>query len=339
MNILSLFDGMSCGQLALQRAGIKVDNYYASEIDKYAIQVTQTNFPNTMQIGDVQGLIVEDGWIFHNQNNDPINNGGSFKNNIDLLIGGSPCQGFSFAGKQLNFEDPRSKLFFEYVRILKEVKPKYFLLENVRMKKESQDIISEYLGVQPVIINSNLLSAQNRHRLYWVGKWNGEKYEQVHIDQPEDKGILLKDILEQGVVDRDKSHCLDANYFKGTNIEQYIKKGIRQIAFTERRSEEGKRIRKEFMKKFGRDFSPRRAKEMVARDDGKMNCLTATFSIKEHTLIDEKLFYRKLTPIECERLQTVKDNYTNHVSNSQRYKMLGNGWTIDVISHIFKNLN
>ena len=141
---------------------------------------------------------------------------------IDLVIGGSPCQGFSFAGNQLNFDDPRSKLFFDFVRVLKILKPKYFLLENVRMKKESQDIISEYLGVEPVAINSNLVSAQNRHRLYWTN---------IPFDIPEDKGIILADILEDGVTDREKSHCLDANYFKGGNLKSYFEKHRRQLVF------------------------------------------------------------------------------------------------------------
>lgn len=243
------------------------------------------------------------------------------------------CQGFSFAGKQLNFDDPRSKLFFEFVRILNELKvinPNIkFLLENVKMKKEYQDIISEHLGIQPIEINSNLVSAQNRKRLYWTNISD--------IKQPENKNILLKDILELGVIDRDESFCLDANYWKGTTLEQYLLKNRRQIVFTEKRTEEAKLIRKEYMK-LGRDFSPRRGKELVAREDGKCNCLTTSLT-KEHILLDESNNFRKLTPIECERLQTVPDNYTNFVSNTQRYKMLGNGWTIDIIAHIFKNLN
>jgi len=318
MNVLSLFDGMSCGQIALDRLGIKVDNYFASEIDKYAIKVTQHNYPNTKQFGNVLDIK------------------GCDLPKIDLLIGGSPCQGFSFAGKQLNFEDSRSKLFFEFVRLKNELKPKYFLLENVRMKKEYQDVISKQLGINPIMINSNLVSAQNRNRLYWTNI--------PGLKQPNDRNVYLANIIESGVVDRDKSYCIDANYWKGTNIEQYIKKSRRQVvfelpvAFTERRTEEAKRIRREYQLKYCRDFSPRRGKEMVARIDGKMNCLTSTYSMKEHTLIDEKINYRKLTPIECERLQTVPDNYTNKVSNSQRYKMIGNGWTVDVIAHIFKGL-
>lgn len=174
INVLSLFDGMSCGQLALQRAGIKVKNYYASEIDKYAIKVTMKNFSNTIQVGDITKL-----------------KGSNFPH-IHLLMGGSPCQGFSFAGKQLNFNDPRSALFFEYVRLLKEVKPDYFLLENVRMKQEYQDVINEALGVKPVMINSALVSAQNRVRLYWSNI--------PGITQPEDKGIMLKDIIEHDTI-------------------------------------------------------------------------------------------------------------------------------------------
>lgn len=317
MNVLSTFNGMGCIWIALDKLGIKVDKRYSSEIDKYANQVNDKNYPDTIQLGDVTKVKAE------------------VLEPIDLLVGGSPCQGFSFAGKQLNFDDPRSKLFFEFVRLLKECKPKYFLLENVKMKKEYQQVITDILGVEPILINSALLSAQNRQRLYWTNI--------PGITQPKDKGILLADIIESGVVDRDKSYCIDANYWKGTTIEQYINKARRQVvfeatAFTERRTEEAKRIRREYKQKHGRDFSPRRGKEMVARTDGKMNCLTATYSMKEHTLLDEKINYRKLTPIECERLQTVPDGYTNCVSNTQRYRMLGNGWTVDVIAHILNGL-
>lgn len=313
MNVLSVFDGMSCGQLALQRAGIKVDTYYASEIDKPAIQVTTRNFPNTVQLGDVTGVK------------------GSSLQPIDLVIGGSPCQGFSFAGKQLNFEDPRSKLFFEFVRLRNECKPRFFLLENVVMKKEYQDTISNLLGCEPIKINSALVSAQNRKRLYWTNIPN--------VTQPTDKGILLPDILESGVVDRDKSYCIDATYHKGGSdgLKAYLLKSRRQVVFTERRTEDAKAIRREYAR-FGKDFSPRRAKELVPREDGKCNCITTALT-KEHILLDEQNYFRKLTPVECERLQTVPDNYTAGVSNTQRYKMLGNGWTVDVIAHIFKDLD
>lgn len=343
MNVLSLFDGMSCGMIALDRADIKVDNYYASEIDKYAMQVSKDNYPQIQQLGSIIDLTREELLAL---------------GPIDVLIGGSPCQGFSVAGKmkgsqtkegidvtslaqylelkELGFEfDGQSYLFWEYVRVWKIVKPKYFFLENVRVTKKWLPMFNEAMGVEPIMINSALVSAQNRQRYYWTNI--------PSVTQPEDRGILLKDIIETGVVDRNKSYCIDANYWKGTTIEQYIKKARRQVvfeaqAFTERRTEEAKRIRREYREKYGRDFSPRRGKEMVLRDDGKMNCLTATYSMKEHVLIDETINYRKLTPIECERLQTVPDNYTQFVSNSQRYRMLGNGWTVDVVAHIFKNL-
>jgi site-specific DNA-cytosine methylase len=318
MNVLSLFNGMGCIWIALDRLGIKVDKRYVSETDRYANIVNDANYRDTIHLGDVTKVTTKG------------------LAPIDLIVGGSPCQGFSFAGKQLNFEDPRSKLFFEFVRIMNENPDALFLLENVKMKKEYQDVISRYLGVEPIEINSSRVSAQNRKRLYWTNI--------PGISQPEDREIYLSDIIESGLVDRDKSYCIDANYWKGTTIEQYIKKARRQVvfeaaAFTERRTEEAKKIRREYREKYGRDFSPRRGKEMVLREDGKMNCLTGTYSLKEHTLLDEKINYRKLTPIECERLQTVPDNYTNFVSNAQRYKMLGNGWTVDVIAHILKNID
>ena len=302
MNVLSLFDGMSCGQIALDKLGVKVDKYFASEIDKYAIKVAKANYPDTIHLGDVRDVKASD------------------LPEIDLLIGGSPCQGFSFAGKHLNFDDPRSALFFEYVRLLKELKPKYFLLENVRMKQDSQDIISEYLGVQPVAVNSNLVSAQNRYRLYWTN---------IPFDTPSDKGIVLKDILEHGVTDREKSHCIDANYFKGGNLKSYFEKHRRQLVF----SDEGLcHIGDADLK--GHGYNRR-----VYHPDGKSPSLCAASGGNlEPKIIADSTSWRKLTPIECERLQTVPDNYTNHVSNTQRYRMLGNGWTVDVITNILKGL-
>ena len=635
MNILSLFDGMSCGRLALDRLGIKVDKYYASEIDKYAIQVSSANYPDIIQIGDVCDVKGED------------------YPDIDLVLAGSPCQGFSFAGNQLAFDDPRSALFFEFDRILKEVKPKYFLLENEKMKKEFLDVISEQVGVEPILINSALVSAQNRLRYYWTNI--------PGVEQPEDRGIVLRDILEtepdekydisEAKVDRvlnakrgkgyfynedsekigtviagyhkeptdgsyieqhkpvkhternrrhlkmpdEKSLCMTATMYKGAGnngmtlvpmkpikvgmaVEEVkvrkhevdleklqqllrkakanVKKTNKQIAeetdlpitkvehwfrtdssfaipsddiwfklkevldikddsfdaqimefiyrdgvyestqrvyseegksptitasnkeqlievraLTEQRTEESKRIRKEHRQRTGKDWSPRGGKEMVPREDGKMNTLTTSltkshileikggalrgrqvsdddswtqqletrdddksnalttvqkdsvvvstkpnqinpskkasgkqpymqdrvfheegkshaltasfadrtnvgtskkpnkaFDISREELKDnerqrrvyetngksptvlarsdspkitedvENLHWRKLTPLECERLQTVPDNYTNHVSNTQRYKMLGNGWTIEVIAHILKGI-
>ena len=391
INVLSLFDGMSCGQIALNKLGIDYDKYFACEIDKYAMQVTQHNFPDTIQLGDVQFVTKE---TF-----------GTHK--IDLVIGGSPCQGFSFAGKQLNFEDPRSALFFEFVRLVKELKPKYFLLENVKMKKEYQNVITQYMGVEPIEINSSLVSAQTRKRLYWTNIPN--------VIQPEDKGIVLKDIIESGyvddrMVDKGKSYCLTARYSGAVwwnsierkqrtmiSLEQVdnklrhkeaTKKGYAEAgegegldltfpesktrrgramkdksncltaaghemgvvvkSYREVRTEAAKKARKEHRDRTGEDFTPFRAKEIVFRDDEKVGTVTPSLS-NDHKIsieTDNKLVWRKLTPLECERLQTVPDGYSlvlddngkQLVSDSQRYKMLGNGWTIDVITHIIKNM-
>lgn len=359
MNVLSLFDGMSCGQIALERAGIKVDNYFASEIDKYAMQVTQSHYPNTVQLGNI--LEWKD-WKLPK---------------IGLLIGGSPCQGFSNAGKGLNFDDPRSKLFFTYVDILNELKQRNsslkFMLENVKMKQIWKDIITEQVGVEPVLINSALVSAQNRKRLYWTN---------FPVSQPEDKGIMLEDIIENGEVDRNKSYTIDANYFKGGNPRSYFEDGKRQLVFgaairnqvTKRGVEEQLNVRKDgksncvvpthsnklngvyipvnlylsdkeieevAKKKAAKTFASGKSEGSIQFPQAlnrKSLCLLAGGTTGNHrttNVIDDNVGYRKLTPIECERLQTVEDNWTSMVSNTQRYKMLGNGWTIDVVAHIF----
>ena len=315
MRVLSLFDGMSCGQIALKKAGIPVTKYFASEIDKHAIKVTQANFPDTIQLGSVTGVTTDQ------------------VGEIDLLIGGSPCQGFSFAGKNLNFDDPRSKLFFEYVRLLKELKPKYFLMENVRMSKKSQDIISEHLGVEPIVINSNLVSAQNRHRLYWTN---------IPFDIPTDKGIVLSDIIEGGVVDREKSHCLDANYFKGGNLKSYFRKNRRQLVFDSQdalfcASIVGRKINPETGKRDDNNPNLPMVQRLEIQSEGHIKTGALNTVQKTNVLTDTKR-WRNLTPLECERLQTVPEGYTNHVSNTQRFRMLGNGWTVDVIKSIFGGL-
>ena len=467
MKVLSLFDGISAGQLALQRAGIAVDAYYASEVDKYAISVTQNAYPNTIQLGDVTKWREWDiPW-----------------GEIDLVIGGSPCQGFSFAGKQLNFDDPRSALFFVFVDICHRVaddNPKMrFMLENVRMKKEYQDVISGYFGVQPIPINSSLVSAQNRYRLYWTNIPN--------VTQPEDRGILLKDIIQHDVrlnmfntynndlipTDMDafsnrrvaectesnkdiiddiciidsynnkvyndksptittrvsasnlthlvkkenmvviddkyylsteaidymsrlrngkprweyhknnldgKAACLTANMHKGvpygvlriTGARQtgrYIVDGKRadhtvdsMKGLTEQRIElrkDGKSncltsvqkdslvgvlIVPEATKKGYVEVQPNEGVDLTfpnsktrrgRRMEDKSNCLTATNY--DYCWYDGYIC-RKLTPIECERLQTFPDNWTEGISDTQRYKALGNSWTVDVVTHIFKNL-
>jgi DNA (cytosine-5)-methyltransferase 3A len=267
MNVLSLFDGMSCGQIALNRAGIKYDQYYASEIDKYAIQVTQDNYPNTIQLGDITKIDV------------------SKLPKIDLVIGGSPCQSFSNAGSRTGFNG-KSGLFWEFIRILNETNPAYFLLENVKMKKEWEQIITNKMNVMPIEINSSLVSAQNRTRLYWTNIPN--------ITQPKDKNILISDIIE--------------DYCK-TKVMPLAQRG---------RYENGKIVQKyEFNK------------------TNKSNALT-TVQKDTLVLINDKI--RKLTVLECKRLQTVPDDYIMNVPKTQAYKMLGNGWTVDVICHILKNI-
>ncbi len=299
ISVLSLFDGISAGRLALDRVGIQADKYYASEIDKYAIQVSQKNWSDIIQIGDVTKVK------------------GADYSDVDLLIGGSPCQSFAYSGDGSGF-DGKSGLFFEYVRILnelKEINPNIlFLLENVKMKKEWSDIITAELGVDFIKINSFLLSGQSRNRLYWTNIPN--------VTQPEDKGIRLKDILEENVhekyfysekamyyfdrsevnkrytnfKDNKKSTCLLANFCKGPPYNIYVD------------------LNKEYCK--GKSY----------------------FSLCYNENVFQNNLIRRLTPIECEVLQTLPRNYTEGVSDTQRYKQIGNGWTVDVISHIFKGL-
>ncbi len=306
MNVLSLFDGMSCGQIALNQLGIKYNNYFASEIDKYAIQVTQKNYPNTKQIGSVTEVKGE---------NLP---------KIDLLFGGSPCQSFSRAGDGSGF-DGKSKLFWEFIRVLKETKPTYFLLENVVMKKEWEDVITKELGVSPVIVNSSLVSAQNRKRLYWTNIPN--------VTQPNDKGILLKDVLDL-VVD-DKYYLTEKGTSYITNNERLKKK------FTALNGGKTLTLMSQYNQSKNGTFLCVDGNGRI--DSEKTGTLTQryykgveNYGSNPFLLTNHK--FRKLTPIECERLQTVPENYTYCVSDTQRYKMLGNGWTVDVITHILKNI-
>tara|TARA_B100000902_G_scaffold86482_1_gene90694 strand:- start:1859 stop:3193 length:1335 start_codon:yes stop_codon:yes gene_type:complete len=438
MNVLSLFDGMSCGRLALERAGFPITNYYASEIDKYAIQVARDNFPDTVHLGDVTGIRTKNQMLVI-----PHEHGNGHQR-IDLLLGGSPCQGFSFAGKQLNFNDERSKLFFEYVRLLKELKPRWFLLENVPMKQEFQDVISEHLGVKPVRLNSNIVSAQNRDRLYWTN---------IPVKSfPENKRIYLKDILQdvaeigeehyhsmksvaymergndkwkqagsrradgyEQTPETEKSFTLTANMHKGVPYNYF--KETRQMSFDFHEPEtksglimagqadlkghdynrrvyhpdgkaptlaansggnlepkimqvprgknqggikanDGKvptmsgsaweqnnfvvgRIVNRRLDESGTrrddDKSVPFTQKVETRTDDKSNCLTTVE--KDNVVVNpDELRWRKLTPIECERLQTVPDNYTKCVSNTQRYRMLGNGWTVDIICHLLEGM-
>ena len=328
MRILSLFDGISCGKVALERAGIPVDEYIAYEIDKSAIQISKKNHPDIMQRGDVTKADFTE------------------YEGFDLVMGGSPCQGFSIAGKQLNFEDPRSKLFFEFWRAIKEVKPKYFLLENVKMKKEYQDIISEYLGVEPIEINSSLVSAQNRKRLYWTN------IPEVKI--PEDRGIMLKDIVhENRPGDSEDLTPYKVPFDKTLKIiEKEVQAG--KVGYF-RKDSQANRVYSIHGKavtlcgeadggaaKMGQylfgcitpDRVDKRQRGQRFNEGDKFYTLTA--QDQHGVLIDG--YIRKLTPIECERLQTLPDGYTAGVSDAKRYKALGNGWTVDVISHILKHI-
>lgn len=278
MNILSLFDGMSCSQLALNKAEIRYNNFYASEIDKFAIQVTQKNYPNTIQLGDIRSVKAEN------------------IGEIDLMLGGSPCQGFSRAGKGLNFKDPRSVLFFEFVRLLAEVKPRYFLFENVKMKKEWQHIITCFLDEVPVDINSSIVSAQNRVRTYWTN---------LPIKKIIDEGINLIDIFDyhtQSEWEKKMQVKLGSKDFK----TPYIKID-----------------RKGNLKK-----SQNKASCVCGGHRGDGNHSDMDLIMLQNGTV------RRYSPIECERLQTVPDNYTDCVSNTQRYKMLGNGWTVNVIAQL-----
>ena len=413
MNVLSLFDGMSCGQQALERNGIKVDNYFASEIDNYAIKVTMANYPNTKQLGSVVGV---DGYSLPK---------------IDLLIGGSPCQSFSFAGrrkgmstkdeqeivtldhylelKNEGFEfEGQSYLFWEYMRLLNEVKPKYFILENVEMGEHWEKVLSKAIGVHGIHINSSLVSAQNRKRIYWtniglepMGLFG---FPESIIEQPKDKGIILKDILEDEVDERfilsDKIQkrfkitAKDSNVIGSTKGEENTRLGNRdevygldgkvgclnatdykqpkQIMCYDMSNEDNKMgdfisdsinneksttIDASYYKGFGvRNGKCRQvvvgeryvkqmneSKESGGQQPYQQNRVYDTDGISPALCAnlggDRSYFVnlpkiRRLTPIECERLQTVKDDYTNHVSISQRYKMLGNGFTVDVICHI-----
>lgn len=373
MIVLSLFDGMSCGQLALSRVGIEPTKYFASEIDKYAIKVTQTNFPDTIQLGDVTKLSTRNGNLLV----------GEVEYKIDLLIGGFPCQSFSFSGKGLGFEDDRGKLFFEVVRLLKELNPRYFLFENVKMKKEHEAYINSQIGVSPTLINSSLVSAQNRQRLYWTNIPN--------VTQPVDLGITFKDIMEKEatnvyrVTDKmmawinkdekrrnklkiynkdtnEKMQMLEASHCKGISnqrcfmIEDPLACRLvgRRLDENGTRKDYDKTLKIEQIVEINENECKTNTLTTVQKDNvilyeiphgynkggerfiDKFPTLRA--ATKSNYAIKSELVYRYITPIECERLQTIPDNYTSSVSNTQRYKMLGNGWTVDIIAHIFKGM-
>jgi DNA (cytosine-5)-methyltransferase 3A len=348
MNILSLFDGISCARVALERAGIIVDKYYSCEIDKYAQQIAFKNYPDTIQLGDVKN----------------IRNNSEFvaTEKIDLLIGGSPCQDLSIAkNNREGLKGSRSGLFWEYVRILKAVKPKYFVLENVAsMSKEAKETITKALGVEPIMINAVLVSAQNRKRLFWVGKLVGDKYKQVEISQPEDRGIILKDILENGIsaeysrkygiknYGKEKSQTINASDWRGINRNQtqtcvvdeksyclpatYYKENVKSLF---KREKTGLTVRVGKLNEKGgqgdRVYSPIGKSVTLSANGGGRGAKTGLYET-------EKGFARKLTAVECERLQCLPDNFSAGISNTQRLKCLGNAFNVEVVAHILKNL-
>lgn len=360
MNILSLFDGISCAQIALERAGIKFDKYFSSEIDKYAIKITQSNYPDTIQLGDIKNWREWD--IDFSK--------------IDYLFAGFPCQSWSLSGKQKGDNDPRGALVHVLIEIWQETKKHnpnlIYLFENVKMKKEFMDYIDSLFGVEHIEINSSLVSAQNRKRIYYTNI--------PDIKQPKDKKIYLADILETGITDRDKSYCIDANYFKGGNLKSYFEKHRRQLIFSKeglchvgdadvRGFDSNKRVyhprgksptvtscsgenrepkilcgawRGRYVVDGKRQDSKMKTaglttQRLEVRQDGKTNALTTVQ--KDNSIVDiNDLTWRKLTPLEYERLQTIPDLYTSYVSNSQRYKAIGNSFTVDVIVHILKHI-
>jgi DNA (cytosine-5)-methyltransferase 3A len=399
MNVLSLFDGMSCGQQALERQGIKVDNYYASEIDKYAISITQKNYPNTIQLGSVVSVDV------------------TKLQRIDLLIGGSPCQSFSFAGKrkgmstkdeieilsldqylelkEQNFDfEGQSYLFWEYMRLLTDIRKTNpdvkFLLENVMMGEKWEKVLSRAIGVNPIEINSALVSAQNRRRLYWtnIGMKPSGLFGDLEsiIVQPKDQGILLKDILESEVDEKyflsdkaikllgekmidksianEKSKTIDGSYYKGVGIRCDDCRQVVVHNLMPRSSTTGKGGTGHLSRNDGKTYcldtgntnavEVREVRQLNRNNESNNNtqpfqqnrvydingispALQAQLTTGSTMINTSRI--RRLTPTECERLQTVNDGYTEGVSDTQRYRMLGNGWTVEVIKHIFSYLN
>lgn len=389
MRVLSLFDGISCGHIALERAGIPIEVYYASEIDKYAIQITQKNYPNTIQLGDINNIDFT-----------------QFIGKVDLVMGGSPCQDLSIAGKRAGLQGDRSGLFYKFVEAIKIIKPKYFLLENnVGMPQDAYEEISRLMGCYPIEINSALVSAQTRKRYYWTNigpqDYNLFGFPTVAISQPKNKGILLKDVLESGYAPDDKSRCIQSSIGRTTERE-YFKKNQGQmvaepIIYQLPRGKNNGGIKKEKTPTITSnqwEYNNLLIKPCALRNRGngkepefnntdKANALTSVqtdsmvleplrlkqyeksqgqaqrvYSVRGKSVVlnangggqggktglykidlpDGEYLIRKLTPLECERLQTLPDGYTEGVSNTQRYKAIGNGWTVDVIAHIFSFL-
>jgi hypothetical protein len=296
INVLSLFDGMSCGQIALQKAGIKVNQYFASEIKTHAIKVTQHNFPNTIQLGSVLDVKASD------------------LPKIDLLIGGSPCQDFSSANKEkLGLNGLKSGLFFEYLRLLNELKPKYFLLENVAMDDYSYSAISDFVGTYPVDINSERVSGQLRQRSYWtnIGAESFDLFgiRKCEIPQPKNRNISFQSQLDNGYTDRTKARCLLESESRNpgstySSLRRYMIQGFINVIFKDKKTFE--------------KYNKMNEKEMC------------------DNFINGDI--RKLNQNEMERLQTVPEGYTSILKRNEAACLLGDGWTVDVIAHIFSFL-
>lgn len=300
MTVLSLFDGISCGLIALERAGIKVDNYYASEIKKCAIRCSHENYPDIIHIGDVRNIRYDNGFLY-------TEHGVFSVGNIDLLIGGSPCQDFSIAATRWHKEKQgkyglngdKSSLFYEFIRLMEEIKPRYFLLENVKMKKESELEITNYLGCSPININSNLVSFQNRNRLYWTNIPN--------ITMPSDKNISFQDYIDTDII-----RCEESKVNKTPSRERMWNNGL------------GARTHRNCTN---------------ITNATKIGCLTRKQDRCPNSgLIKYKDFCRYLTRRELELAQTLPPGYCDCLSYNQVQDVTGDGWTVDVIAHIFKGL-
>ena len=302
MKVLSLFDGISCGQIALERAGIKVDNYYASEIKKHAIKVTMDNYPNTIQLGDVTKIKYENGVLY-------TENGNFNVGKIDLLIGGSPCQDFSNANRNVTgLDGKKSSLFYEYLRLLKEINPTYFLLENVKMKKEHEEMINEMMGVEPILIDSKLICGALRKRNYWTNIPN--------VQQPTDKNIKLNDVLDCGYCNMDKARtlCEADSRPSRTPVKMFHRyQKFNTVIFKDKKHYE------DCKKHYEENFKGLSAKEIVY--DG--------------TIYDG---IRYLNRHERERLQTLPHDYCRLLTDNEVAGVCGDGWTVDVIAHIFESL-
>lgn len=326
MKVLSLFDGISCGRIALERVGIPVEVYYSSEIKEDAIKVSRSNYPDIIQLGDI--TTIDDRFDINEE----------FGNGIDLLIGGSPCQSFSNAGNKEGF-DGKSKLFWEYIRILKATKPKYFILENVKMKKEWEDIITStlkeiYLDTQVYNINSKLVSAQLRNRFYWTNIQD--------VIQPQDKGINLQSILETGFTDREKARAILESESRplanpSKMLRRYIQTGFTTVIFD---SEKTYLRVKEATKKGYVDIAPGEGVDLSYPTSKTRR--GRAMRDKIHTIMESNNDYvlfdgesvRYFTQTELERCQTLPDGYTRVLTRNKAGGVIGDGWTVDVIAHI-----